>query len=178
MKNCKTCRSDKPESEYYAYSYSADRLMYICKKCHLVNCKNYRAQNQEKIKSINRNCYQAKREERLDSQKAYYQINKEKIKEYRRGWSRKHPSYAKSNDLKRKYNLSLNEFNEMLTSQSGSCAICLSPFNENLIPYVDHCHVTQKVRALLCSSCNTSLGLLKENTAILNSMIKYLEAHG
>ena len=40
---------------------------------------------------------------------------------------------------------------------------------------VDHCHITNKVRGLLCHDCNRALGLLKDNTSILSSAINYLQ---
>ena len=41
-------------------------------------------------------------------------------------------------------------------------------------PQGDHNHTTGKVRALLCRSCNTSLGLLREDSKILYNMISYI----
>jgi hypothetical protein len=43
--------------------------------------------------------------------------------------------------------------------------------------FVDHDHVTGAVRGLLCSECNTSLGLLREDLATLDSLKAYLVAH-
>ena len=40
--------------------------------------------------------------------------------------------------------------------------------------YVDHCHVTNKVSGLLCSKCNTFIGLAKDDVLILKSAIDYL----
>ena len=40
---------------------------------------------------------------------------------------------------------------------------------------VDHCHTTGKVRGLLCQSCNTGIGLLKEDTKLFMAAIEYLE---
>jgi len=43
---------------------------------------------------------------------------------------------------------------------------------------VDHDHVTGKLRGLLCSKCNTSLGMINDNIQILKNMIVYLESYG
>lgn len=43
--------------------------------------------------------------------------------------------------------------------------------------YVDHCHDTMKVRALLCQFCNQGIGQFKENVSILESAIEYLKIH-
>lgn len=41
-------------------------------------------------------------------------------------------------------------------------------------PSIDYCHKTNKIRGLLCSNCNTALGLVKDSKDILGKMIKYL----
>jgi len=41
--------------------------------------------------------------------------------------------------------------------------------------YVDHDHVTNKVRGLLCHHCNTALGKFKDDINIMKQAIKYLE---
>lgn len=57
--------------------------------------------------------------------------------------------------------------------QGGQCAICgVSP--DKL--YLDHCHTTGKIRGLLCSSCNTGLGMFKDHTGNLRSAADYLES--
>ena len=40
--------------------------------------------------------------------------------------------------------------------------------------YVDHCHKTGKIRGLLCNSCNTALGLLKDDISLFKRSIDYL----
>jgi len=40
---------------------------------------------------------------------------------------------------------------------------------------VDHCHSTNKIRGLLCTDCNTALGLLKDNKELVKSALAYLD---
>ena len=42
---------------------------------------------------------------------------------------------------------------------------------------VDHNHSTGKIRALLCSNCNTAIGLLKEDIPRVERLIEYLKLH-
>ncbi len=77
---------------------------------------------------------------------------------------------------KSKYNISFEDYDNMYKEQKGRCNICKKhqmDLSKRLV--VDHCHHSGKVRSLLCSSCNTALGLIKEdkNTAI--NMIKYIQ---
>lgn len=74
--------------------------------------------------------------------------------------------------LKQTYNLTYEDFDIMLKAQKGRCAICLETFIKT--PNVDHCHSTNKVRALLCRHCNHMLGNSKENIDVLQRAIDYL----
>jgi hypothetical protein len=89
----------------------------------------------------------------------YYRDNPEKYLEYR----------------VQKYGLTVDQFNDMLTEQNNCCMICTTDIsNDN---HVDHCHTTQEVRGLLCRSCNTGLGLFKDDKTLLSNAIKYLGAN-
>lgn len=113
--------------------------------------------------------------------KAYYEVNRERWKETyetRRaaGW-RRDPAYIREYRLQREYGLTLAEYDAMLAGQHGVCAICGK--TESVAPNmpVDHDHQTGKVRALLCTPCNTVLGLAAESPDRLRAMAAYLETH-
>lgn len=76
--------------------------------------------------------------------------------------------------LKLKYNLSLSEYLELYILQNGLCKICLKPCDIKAFS-VDHCHHSNKIRGLLCSSCNLGIGMFKDNVETLKSAIKYLQ---
>jgi hypothetical protein len=77
--------------------------------------------------------------------------------------------------LSTKYGLTVEEHAQMLSVQGGACLICRrSPRGRQKALCVDHCHSTGKVRGLLCSSCNSALGLLKEDVDRMQSMIRYV----
>lgn len=77
--------------------------------------------------------------------------------------------------LRSKYQLLPGDYDAMLASQGGGCAICDSRFNANGKPFVvDHCHKTTKVRGLLCSTCNTGIGHLRDSEFLLARAIEYL----
>lgn len=79
--------------------------------------------------------------------------------------------------MKRVYGISLDEYNVMTAEQNGTCYICNQPPKTNKRLAVDHCHKTGRARRLLCINCNTSLGLLGEDVAIMKKMIEYIEEH-
>lgn len=79
------------------------------------------------------------------------------------------------NSLKSKYGITPGQYEEMLVSQGGVCAICGShPIAEQLLS-VDHCHTTGKVRGLLCQSCNIGIGHFEDSPSILEKAISYLK---
>lgn len=63
----------------------------------------------------------------------------------------------------------------MVASQQSRCAICLTTHSQADL-HVDHCHATGTVRGLLCSFCNTGLGLFRDNPEALRMAVRYLTA--
>jgi hypothetical protein len=74
--------------------------------------------------------------------------------------------------LKNQYGLTQQNFEEMLIRQNFLCAICKSKMEP---PCVDHDHNTNEIRGLLCSNCNTAIGMFEDSVKILKSAIHYLE---
>lgn len=81
------------------------------------------------------------------------------------------------------YGLLPESYAALLGAQNGVCAICgkseciRSPSGEPKHLAVDHCHATGSVRALLCSRCNTALGLFQDDPVLLRKAAEYLLAH-
>lgn len=86
------------------------------------------------------------------------------------------PKNRKSEKLKLRYGITYDEWELMRERENFSCMIC--GITEEEIGRkldVDHCHITGKVRGVLCNQCNTTLGHAKDNIAILESAIEYLK---
>ena len=43
---------------------------------------------------------------------------------------------------------------------------------------IDHCHVTGKIRGVLCRNCNVALGHFKDSRLHLKAALTYLDTHG
>jgi hypothetical protein len=117
----------------------------------------------------------------------YYQTHKQQTKErvekwrrenvikYNAGlrtWRKDNPEKSRALDLKRRFGISIAEYNEILEKQNGCCAICgihQSKLNKSL--FVDHNHKTGKIRGLLCFKCNISLGHLED---VLQNAVNYI----
>lgn len=77
-------------------------------------------------------------------------------------------------NFKRKYGITLLQYNTMLSKQKGNCAICNNPCPSNKRLAVDHSHKTGIVRGLLCIHCNQALGHFKDDPALIKKAIDYL----
>lgn len=85
----------------------------------------------------------------------------------------------KRNNLRSKFNLSLEEYNKMFNNQEGCCAICgthQSKLSRSLA--VDHSHTNGHIRGLLCQVCNTALGKFKDSIEMLDKAAQYLKRYG
>jgi hypothetical protein len=76
----------------------------------------------------------------------------------------------------------LEQFNAMLQDQSGCCAICdrhITELGEGRWKTlgVDHDHDTGEVRGLLCHSCNSGLGMFREDTRLMERAAKYIRLY-
>ncbi|TAL45425.1 MAG: hypothetical protein EPN91_02105 [Salinibacterium sp.] len=80
------------------------------------------------------------------------------------------------------YGISRADYEAMRSRQNDLCAICSNPetaIGRGGTPRllsVDHDHATGAIRALLCVSCNTALGHMKDNPERLRAAATYLES--
>jgi hypothetical protein len=77
------------------------------------------------------------------------------------------------------YGLSMDDYERMAREQGQRCAICRGPqtrVDSDGTLVVDHDHKTGTVRGLLCGLCNTGLGAMRDDPAILLAAIRYLRA--
>ena len=93
----------------------------------------------------------------------------------RQAYSARNKNKFRDNQLQRNFGISLIEYNQILNSQNGACAICKSSSSKNLA--VDHCHDTNQIRSLLCLACNTALGVIEGSRVSLRTYLDYIEEH-
>jgi hypothetical protein len=90
------------------------------------------------------------------------------------------PCHAKEYGRARHYGLTVEQFFDMLAAQDNKCAICsdrMEPTAKRSGSEIDHCHRTDKVRGLLCPSCNRWLGALERNPNWPEQARAYLKKH-
>jgi len=77
----------------------------------------------------------------------------------------------------RTFGVSTADYDKMFKEQNGVCFICNKPQRKKIHKhlFIDHCHTTNKVRALLCNNCNTGIGMFEESIQTMKDAIAYLE---
>lgn len=160
LKTCRKCSLEKQATEFHKAKGNKDGLASYCKDC---------------VRAVRKRHFQTHKEEYYKRSSEWKRKNRSTLSEKYREWCKKHPTKNLEHRL-RKYGLTLEDFNRMAEEQGGVCAICRCvPTLHRL--FVDHCHVTGKVRGLLCNSCNSVLGYAKDNTEVLKVAIQYLRKH-
>lgn len=76
----------------------------------------------------------------------------------------------------RRFGLTVDEWTSMRDKQAGVCAICGTLRGTRGL-VIDHDHESGRVRALLCSPCNTALGSMRDDPARLRAAADYVERH-
>lgn len=80
--------------------------------------------------------------------------------------------------LRRLYGITAEDYDRMGRQQRWRCAICgRPPYPKGARLVVDHCHKTGRVRALLCHTCNTALGLMGDKAERLDAAARYLRRY-
>lgn len=150
LKKCSKCKEIKGVEDFYLSKQKKDGYDYWCKLCKL---KNNRIHN-----SI------------------------PEIAKLKREYRRKHHLKNRDKDLhscrvnaiKRKYNITHEEYLSILKSQNNKCHICGDPITPGRNCHLDHDHNTGKIRGFLCQRCNKGLGHFQDNSELLLSAYNYL----
>jgi len=85
-------------------------------------------------------------------------------------------SCVRINQITKKMGISPEFYLQMVKDHGGKCSIC-NVYESTLAKglAVDHDHETGKIRGLLCSQCNTGLGMFKDSLTFLTNAIDYLK---
>lgn len=151
-KICSRCGQEKPVLAFNVRVESHDGRQPLCRLCEKERRKGYRAKN---------------RAERLEKERQWRAANPELMRLYKR---REH--------LKRRYGISMEDYDLLFRSQEGRCAICGKqrpqwPHQDHL--KVDHDHNTGAVRGLLCQPCNVAIAVLGDCAQGVRKALDYLE---
>jgi hypothetical protein len=173
---CCKCKTDKPLSAFYR---TKERLKngnlknggyrYDCKQCVLTSLKEKyikRTKKAVKARQRYRKQYAKKNKDKLLAQKRDYYHN--------RGGSRR----RKERNIRKRYGISLEQYENIKARQDYKCAICGIPDAEcyNGL-HLDHNHRTGQIRGFLCLGCNHAIGKMGDNPTLLYKAAEYLEKY-
>jgi hypothetical protein len=162
VKRCKVCGELKPLDDFYKAAGMRDGYRSDCKVCNLAARAERYADDPQK---------------HIDRVQAWREANPEHLRDYMREY-RSRPERkraAREGHLRRKYGITLEDYEATLEAQGGGCKICGDPPPEGGSLHVDHDHVTGKIRGLLCFRCNNAIGDLRDDVDLIYRMLDYLD---
>ena len=95
------------------------------------------------------------------------------VKDYTKAWRKKNERHVRNREYKKRFGITIEQYEEMLLAQNGVCAICKKECRRGRLS-VDHDHATGKVRGLLCRKCNVILGMVQDKMYLLLAAEAYL----
>ena len=170
---CRKCLMEKPVADFHKNSQTKDGLSAYCKPCKSQIDKDWISSKPEQIE---------KRKHRARQwQKNNPERHKASITEWRKNNPQQKWSLDKKSHLWTHYRMTIDDFSRMHQEQGGKCAVCR--LSRKLVVDHDHSCCPGKttcgkcVRALVCSRCNTLLGMSGDNKNLLFSAAEYIESH-
>ena len=152
MKICTKCKQSKDLDQFNKNSSQKDGYNYRCRFC--CNLATRLSESKNRVQTRITNSHWKKK-------------NPEKNKRDNRKWR-----------LKNYYGLTEEQYASMFKAQDGKCAICNKHQSQLKVALaVDHNHLTNKVRQLLCRTCNSFLGYIQEDEQTAVNLVEYIGKH-
>lgn len=85
---------------------------------------------------------------------------------------RQESKWRQENKVARRFGITYIYYKELSVKLNNCCPICMRQVKRLVL---DHCHKTDKFRGLICCTCNSGIGMLKEDPKIFIEALKYLE---
>ncbi len=143
----------------------------------------YKDKNSGSDTLTTRVCKQCTKEKLLDE---YYVVNKgrhrtrtcklcynNRTKLYKAANPEKVAALTRASRIRRTYGITAKTNETMLILQNYRCAICREKITKTT-SHIDHDHVDNTVRGILCPKCNMGLGLFNDNVDLLELAVNYL----
>lgn len=154
--NCSTCKVLKDTDCFSKNKSRANGLHTQCKECNKAQYLKNAEGRKETMRNYN---------------KENASLRNSRAKEYQKD------GRARWWDIKKKYGISKEQYEQLLQKQNNKCSICgvehIDSHRKRL--FIDHNHETGKIRGLLCQPCNTGLGHFKDNPVLLKKAVQYLK---
>jgi hypothetical protein len=158
-KNCRICGEWKPLEEFHRAKDMRDGHRNECKLC-----------------------FKALAKARYDSRSAveratqWRRDNPERFREYQKEYRARPERKRAMRDLhyRRTFGISADDFDALVASQGGGCAICGCVPEREASLHVDHDHLSGEIRGILCIGCNQGLGQFRDDPDLLERAAGYV----
>lgn len=194
-KRCPRCKDIKLLEQFYNNKSRRDGKSSWCKACACLFNRKDRQRNPEKDRASSRKWRRANPEKARINNKKWRDKNPDKIKalnkrwktenherhnELVKQWRKKNPERARNIVLKSTYGITYDEYNELLISQAGCCAVCHEVLKKGKRHHpVDHNHKKkgrESVRGIVHHRCNLLIGFLERTPGIIDKAKDYLSS--
>lgn len=151
--------------------------------------REYRRNNPERVRETSKRTRKKNKDKIQARQRQWVEKNREHVREQGKQRYLENKDRQADQMMRRRVNMTLQQYTDMLASQGGGCAICgttESRKGTKTIRFsVDHdrtcCPADTScgncVRGLLCNHCNVGIGHLRDDIALLEAAISYLKEH-
>jgi hypothetical protein len=151
--------------------------------------REYRKRNPEMIREHAKRSREKNKDKIKERHRKWRENNKEHVSAKGKKWYQENKEHQADRMMRRRVNLTLEQYSEILHQQGGGCAICGATesrkgnqvvrfsvdHDRSCCPGDDSCG--RCVRGLLCSHCNLGIGHLRDDINLLESAITYLKEH-
>ena len=103
----------------------------------------------------------------------------ERMREWKKAWGQTERGKLsiRNHNLKQSYGMSVPEWDAMFEGQGRKCDMCGATKPRGGQWVIDHDHDTKKIRAIICTLCNTMLGAAWDTEAYLECGKRYKRRH-
>lgn len=186
MKTCSKCKEDKPYSEYYKNKNCKDGYRGVCKSCCYEVQKEYRKNNQDKVRAYDTE-YRLKNKERLSEYyKTWYDQNIEHLSEYWKDYRSKNVKRIQDHKKRYKHRKRANAeywpnngWLWLLNFYPNECMKCGSKDGlqlDHVVPISLGGEHSLRNAQILCGTCNSSKG--NRNSNDYRPTVRLVDAHG
>jgi len=194
VKACSICKVSKPLSDFLSYPRNKDGVRASCKECNrkparIAICERCGSERRvrrsgslphlcEPCERTHWRCFACKQVK----ESADFHVSKEsragrtyRCKDCTASLSASADGVRsrKAAFVKLRYGISLEEYESHLLAVEGTCPCCGKSGRKKMV--MDHCHVTGEIRGVICSACNSGIGLLGDDIEGLRKAVAYLE---
>ena len=182
-KVCRNCGTDKPLSDYHAMVDGAGGVRAWCKSCTTARDRSYRFKRTFDASVAEKACTRCK------TIKPRAMFPKGEAPGGLHSWCRQCTSdYARNRRTRgiqpgervarwkqQGIDATWDDFLRMSAEQGGRCAICgLTEAETGRSHQLDHDHDTGKPRGILCLTCNSGIGKLRDDPKLVQNALDYL----